>query len=505
MDGHRRTDPFEKFLDGNLNGTGPGIQLKGFRDGLFNLDFLLIDPNSFSDETLKYRFLYLRNLCLVTPDSFEIPQNLPKTERALMFLSFNNIKSALEALDTSFICKVTGTKARTRTGAEINVPVLECINTASQERIPYTAKGYKYENFTVQPLQYDELIYCFIKMIDILRNEDNSTLKKFKLTAYLNRVLMGENTLNIYFLRAFLLIATEIDNSTEKLEKIKNIPIPIDAAIFAHPITFLPDIMIQLGLAYKNRRYHKEAYAFLRPYPLYIERIDCLISLRQSQEAADEIRKFISLLEHSAEREDRFTCCELYIKLAHLCQEPSYFSSAFQIFRCSKPLYLKGLLHFKKGEFDEAIRAFEVALSLSPKDENIRFSYACGLIEIERISEAIKILKELKSENHMNEQVSRNLGYCYYKQDDIENTLLALKPSALNDPNVMSKYFLLSIKNEKIENIRWALLKISSADLIRGGVNYLLINGIMDEGELREILSKNPYINVDEVIIRPTK
>ncbi|ELA41975.1 uncharacterized protein VICG_00992 [Vittaforma corneae ATCC 50505] len=492
-------DQFASFLELNINEACSENHSKIFREGVYKSSFLLTDPDCFSDPIYKCRFLYIRNLCLNRPEPFEICEHLSKFERALMFLSFNNISDALEALDTNFACEVIGAKAKTRTGAEINTSVLECRNTISQTRLEYAADGYTYEDFTVQPLQCVELIYCYIKIVDILRNEDNETLKKFKLKAYLNRVLMTENELNAYFLRAFLVMLAEISNSTEELDKIKNTSVQIDEAMFAYPITFKFDVLIQLGLAYKNRRYFKEAYDCLQPYPLYIEKIDCLIGLRRSEEAAGEIGQFITMIGNSNEREDRLMLCDLYIKLAHLYQDPAYFDRAFQAFRCPKPLHLKGLFYFKRKEYDAAIQAFENALLLTPQDEKVRFSYACGLIEADRISEAIKILKELRSENPTNEQIAKNLGYCYYKLNDIDNTLLSLKRVALSDANSMNQFFILSVKNEKVDNIRWALSKISSVDLLKGGVNYLMANGLMSEAELKEMLETNPYVESVDV------
>lgn len=487
---------FKDFLDWNINQINSENNPKFLREGVYASSFLFSDPDSFGNNTVfKYRFLYIRNLCLKEPIVFTIPENISKYEKSLMFLSFNNISDALKTLNTNFSCEVIGTKARTRTGAIINVPVLSCLNTASNTEFEYTANGYTYDEYKVQPLSYEELIYCYIKIIDILKNEDNDTLKKFKLKAYLNRVLGEENQLNLHFKRAFLIILAEIENSTEELFKIKDLAIPIDEILFLYPITFKFDLLIQLGLAYKNRYYFKEAYECLFPYPYYIERIDCLIGLRKSEEAANEINSYIKMIVEENEEDDKPILCDLYIKLGHLYQDSSYFDLAFQTYRCTKPLHLKGIFYFKRKEYDLANLAFEAALKLTPQDEKIRFSYGCSLIESERINEAIVIFKDLRIENPMDEKISKNLSYCYYKQNDIENTLSSLRRIALADSMAMNNYFMLSIKNEKIENICWALSKISAVELVRGGVNYMI------ENEIREILKSNPYIDINDIFI----
>jgi hypothetical protein len=59
-------------------------------------------------------------------------------------------------LNTKFTCEVIGASAKTRTGAKINFPVLQCYNTSSKEKIEYVADGYTYDDFMVEPLNYEE-------------------------------------------------------------------------------------------------------------------------------------------------------------------------------------------------------------------------------------------------------------------------------------------------------------------------------------------------------------
>ncbi len=212
--------------------------------------------------------------------------------------------------------------------------------------------------------------------------------------AYIDRVLVKENELTLHFLKAFLTIYAEIENMTDELEKISSLPITIDNTLFMYPITFKFDVLIQLGLAFKNKYYYKEAYDYLLPYPFYLEKIECLIGLRKSNEAADEINKFIRLIKDSVDREDRLILCDLNIKLAHLYQNTEYFDEAYRVFNSAKPLYLKGLYYFKNKDYISSIPAFEGALRLTPKDEKIRFSYACALMEVDKISQATDIFKE---------------------------------------------------------------------------------------------------------------
>lgn len=492
-------EEFRQFLEANINQIHTGERSKIFKEGLSHSLFFEAYVNFPYDPQFSSRFMYVRNLCLNNPVPFEVCTQLSKFERALMYLSFNDISSALNVLEIPFSCEVTGTTAHTRVGAEFNAPVLKCTGTVITEQFPYTAEGYTYPDYTIEPLTYPELIYCYIKMVDILRNQDNDTLKKFTLKAYLNRVLEDINQLTPHFHRAFLIIQAEIENLPDKLEKIKDKEIPVDGTIFEYPITFKFDVLIRLGLAYKNRQSYIEAYDCFKNYPLYLERIDCLIGLRDSEKAAIEINSYIALICGSQQREDRMMLCGLYLKLAHLYQNVDYFDRAFEAFRCTKPLYMKGLYYFRIREFESAAVAFDSALELTPEDEKIKYSYACTLIELDRFAEATKILKELKNSDPMNEQISKNLSYCYHKQSDAESMLDTLRLTASGNYKSMQEYFILAIKYGNASHIRWALPRISSSELLRGAVNYLHNNKIMDKDELIEALKTNPHINFQDI------
>jgi hypothetical protein len=97
----------------------------------------------------------------------------------------------------------------------------------------------------------------------------------------------------------------------------------------------------------------------------------------------------------------------------------------------------------------------------------------------------------------MNDQIAKNLSYCYYKQNDIENTLASLKSVALSDSEAMNQFFILSVKNEIIDNIKWALRSITSKSLLKGGINHVLMKGLISKHELLEILKNNPYVDVN--------
>ena len=490
-------EAFLNFIDLNLNHINSDPPSKGNKEGVYNFKILETLLNMPLDPILRSRILYIRNLCLIEPVIFEIPVEIQTIEKSLMLASMELFEEALKTLNTNFYCEIIGSEAKTRTGATVNVGFLNCFNTENIELFEYSYNGLEYPDFKIQKLNHNELIYLFIKIKEILKNEENETLKKFKLNAYLNRVLWPENQLEFPLKCAFLLIDSEINNSTEELTKIveQNHQIPICVNFFDNPITFKFELHVHLGIAYKNKFFYEEAYKYLLPYPLFLEKIDCLISMRKSQEAADEINKMIKRIENSYEREDRMILSGLYIKLAHLYQDPAFFDKAAEAFRNSKPFYLKGLFYFNRKQFDLSSLAFRQALEISPVCEKIRFSFACSLIEIDKLNEAEQILKDLKQENPTDENISKNLSYCYYKLQDIEKSLTSLKSIALTDPNSMSQFFILSVKNSKIENVKWAFANMSSINLIKTGVAYYSTNAEISIPELRSIIEKNRYID----------
>lgn len=488
---------FLNFLQLNLNHSNSDILVKGVREGVFEFSILnqLLDMPL--DPILRARVLYVRNICMSIPTVFEIPLEIQPIERALMLASMDLFELAIQTLNTNFTCKVIGADAKTRTGATINTGVLECSNTENTTLYDFSFDSLDYPDFKVQKLTHLELLYLYIKMKEILKTEDNETLKKFQLKSYLNRALWPGNEPNLSLKIAFLLIDAEINNSTDELLKIieGNKQFSIDYDFFNAPISFRFDINIQLALAFKNKFFYQEAYDLLLPYPLYLEKIDCLIALRKSQEASDEIYKMISRIQNSSEREEKMILSNMYVKLAHLYQNPSFFDLAVQAFRHSKPYHLKGLFYFNKKQFDLAVAAFEQALQISPVCERIRFSYACALIETDKLVEAEQILKLLKLENPTDENISKNLSYCYYKLNDIEKTLVSLKSIALSDPNSMSQYFILSVKNSKLDNVKWAFGNMRSIDLIKSGIAYYSTNNELNIEELKSIVAQNRYVD----------
>jgi len=485
------------FLNINLN----NLKVSETRKSKYKLGVSIPEYLESSGESLdvvsKTRFLYVKNLCLEEPEALEVPACISSNERALMHLSFDNFDVALEALEIPLFCEVIGAEATTRTGSKRNVGVLKTYNTSSQDLFSHDSQGFIFTDFKVEPLNFTEQLFLYIQMMKIYKQEENVTLRDFKLNAYIDRALSKCNPANEALNRAFLVMDSIINNSTEKLEKIKDLEILINENLFEFPIIFKSELLIQLGLAYKDKHFYGEAYHFLLPFPLYLEKIDCLVALKKPEEAVSEILKFIAMIGSPVDRSTSLILAELYIKLGHIYQDPKYYDISARIFMSAKPYNIKGLMHFNRKEYDLAASAFEDALALTPSDEKIRFSYGCTLIELDRISEALEIFQILKLEDPMNDKITKNLSYCYIKAEDVEKALFSLKSVALCDPCSMDNFFILSMKNLKIENIKWAMTKMMSLRMLKGSVAYLSTNNILTIEEMKSLVEKNPYVDFE--------
>lgn len=484
-------DRIKTFLELNLNTVTSSIYDQNIKEGI-NPYCLFDDDN---DSFLDARISYLRNLCLKIPIKFYVPENLPRVQRALMFLSFNDLEGALSSLNGNFNCEVTGASAKMANGSKINILVVQTSNNSNNIFYKYKAQDFECEVFVVQPLNFEEMIFLYIKMMDIFINNDSQDLKKPLVQAYLNRLNFIENESSLSLKRSISMIDSILNNSTKELEELLTQEININEDLFNHPIILKGQMMIQLGSAYKNTFYYDAAYNLLKGFPVYLEKIECLISLRRSQEAVLEINAYIDLLKDSYERGDRIILADLYIKLAHLYNDPSYFDKSGDVFRSSKPFYLKGLFYFKKQEYEDAIIALRIATSITPSDENIRFTYGCTLIEVDRISEAIAVFSRLRQEDPTNDKITKNLSYCYFKMEDIEQSLTSLESLSLMDPGSLNQYLFMALKNTKMDKVKWALTKIRSLEILKGGIAYILTNNLIDLCEVQEIVSNNPHVD----------
>lgn len=491
-------DEFQFFLNQNINNVTPnGNHDNNYKIGLGLIEFLEKYYNFEVNPILFSRYLYIKNLCLTEPVAFYVPGVLNSCEKALMYASFYDFERALASLQTGFSCEVIGTEAKTRTGSMKNVDVLKTYNNTYNQLLEYDSLGYSYSNFRVEPLTLEEQVFLYIKMLDILKNEENATLRKFRLNAYIQRAIYSKNSKNDSLLRAFYLLDSIVNNTTKEIENIKDNIICIDESIFKFPIVFKCELLIQLGLAYKNTFYYSDAYRTLQIFPMYFEKIDCLIVLNRAEDAVREITEYIERIGMPKSREESMILSELNIKLGHLYQNPEFFDKAASIFLSSRPYQIKGLMFYKMKDYEKAALSLEQALAINPQNEELRFTYGCILIDLGRIAESLKIFKALKEEDPKNEKVSKILSCCYMKMNDIENTLNELKSVAFNDIPSMNKLFITAVQNGKVKHIKWALSKMSNISVLKSGIAYLYETNILTLDEMKILVKSNTHVDKD--------
>lgn len=495
---------FVKFLEINLNETPqalaseerdssyqPGILAFGL---LASIDFAAVDPS------FHPRLFYVRNLILKNPTLFNVPLELPAAERALMFLSFNNYRSALAALGLPLQFEFSGAKATSRAGASTTIVVAKLSNTQSREYFDFHTEQYRFPDFRVSPLTHLELLFLYIKLKQLAATEDNATLLKPQIRSILDRALFPSNAFDLPMRRAFHTLQTEYTDLTVETENLLASVLPVNPSLFCSPIVFKSQMEIQIGLAFMRKLDFAAAYSLLQKYPLYNERIECLIVMKKSAEAVADITNYVNRVGVPQNKDDQILLSNLYIKLGHLCQETSYFDRAATIFQSVKPLKIKGLWFFNKQQYKDALHAFEKALKLTPCDEEIRYLCACTLMALERFSEATKILKLLKLENPQNENISKSLSFSYYKLQDVENSLSTLRSIALQDHPSMKQYIYLSIRHNLTGNVVWGLERVNFDIALREVANYLIQSEVLSEMELRAILEKNPNISAEDIV-----
>jgi len=464
---------------------------------------------STSDPLCMARFNYIKNLAVTEPKQFTVPDEIQSHEKALMYLSFQDFARAKLALRTPLRLEIIGATARGRTGSAANKLVAKLSNTHNVDEHPLEVDNYKFETFKIQPLTYDELLYIYIHILEIQKNEDNRTLRDSRVLAILERALCEINypiedvrLKNIQ--NTFRFLHSELANSAKEIEKILAGDLSLS---WDSPILFRGQLEIQLARAYKAQFDGKEAYNLLRPYPLFNEKIDCLIASKQTEPAITEIESYINYILSSAasdrqnglDREKKMIISDLYIKMAHLTGDLTHFDEAAKYFRTAKLHYAKAILLSKGNSNLEAMCEACLALDLSPDDADIGFFIGCLSMKEENYHRAIDMFKILKARDPTNENVSKNLSYCHYKLNEVDQTLSSLRDVALRDPAAMKNYLYLSARHERIENVDWVLRRIGNDRVLSDVINYLALAGKMKIEDIKAALEDNPNIDAEEI------
>ena len=145
--------------------------------------------------------------------------------------------------------------------------------------------------------------------------------------------------------------------------------------------------------------------------------------------------------------------------------------------------FFLGSCHLSMKEPNEALKYFEQALELSPKDEDIAGIYSYTgvcLRDLGRYRQAIKVLEEAEQYDSTRTDIYNLMGFCYFKLKEhgkaIEcfNKVLALDPnSAIDYANIASNYRDMGKKDLALKYYEFALQLDPSIEFARDNLKRL--------------------------------
>ena len=125
-----------------------------------------------------------------------------------------------------------------------------------------------------------------------------------------------------------------------------------------------------------------------------------------------------------------------------------------------KALFYKGIINFKKLEYDKALNDFKNALTINPKNHIVLMNIGISYYRLGENLEAIKYIKESIRLNNKNELAFYNLAVIYEDEDDLDLALDAYD-------NVIS---LNPKHHDALHGI--AQIQLTNLDYINGFKNY---------------------------------
>jgi ribosomal protein S12 methylthiotransferase accessory factor len=146
-----------------------------------------------------------------------------------------------------------------------------------------------------------------------------------------------------------------------------------------------------------------------------------------------------------------------------------------------------GSSYLALGEATAALRLFEEALDLEPKEEDIPSIYSyIGLClrDLEQYREAISIFEKAEKYDRERTDIYNLMGFCYYKLKEHEKAIhcfrrvLELDPSsAIDYANIASNYREMGNKEKAIRYYRFALELDPSIGFARESLSKLEKSG----------------------------
>lgn len=286
-----------------------------------------------------------------------------------------------------------------------------------------------------------------------------------------------------------------VTDTYEGLEKaLINIK-PINLEIcMKFPIVLRRDLEHQLASVYTKYGYYEKALNSWNKLRNTFKEINCLISLKNNEEAVFLIKSQLDKLKECDTFNKKILYCDYSVKLGWILEDPTWFDKGYYIYRRFEPLEHKARYYFKKEDFLNSKLAYEETLKIVPQNEKILYAYASVKIKLGEYLECKDLFLKLLEMDKRNADYARNLALCYYHEEELESCMKILKKNALGDASSMEFYFKLAIKNKRKEEILWCISRISEFRYIEYFIKYFVTEKIISLEEAIESKNKNPHI-----------
>lgn len=152
-----------------------------------------------------------------------------------------------------------------------------------------------------------------------------------------------------------------------------------------------------------------EQFKKLRMWP---EAVECLICAERNVEAEDMVKDLIE-----KQPSPRLWCC-----LGDIVKDPAHYEKAWELSnrRFARAQRALGKYYFDKKQLDKAVESFKLALDINPMFEGIWFTLGVGLMQLERMEEAMIAFSRVLSINDEDGQAWANLAAVHLHQDRVK-------------------------------------------------------------------------------------
>ncbi|ORD94745.1 hypothetical protein ECANGB1_39 [Enterospora canceri] len=505
------------YRDNEMSQYKTGVKLQGLIEEVNNELEMNYSENM---SELFVQFKTIRNILLIKPEEcMNVCLNkLNLHKRMNYMISCENYDGIAVEL-SNIVFRVHGADAYTSVGAKHIIDVVSIQQNVGNNQLQESRKMKKYKQKDYSEVTHEipeeltvsEYYYLVARMKHVAKYEDNDVIRK---TAINTICLFMLNYLE-YDIRPFY-IEYAHENQRELVDSFN--PSSIKAVDF-----FKVDLVYAKGIALMKGFEWEFAYdKCFKFYKFRNERIKCLTALGKKKELEQELREYMIhilkqenihitindiLLDLSGcaftgfSKTNAMRLSDVIVKLGHLYQNVAFYDLASKIFRSFKPLQAKCLFYFQTGHFDKCASECLKLLKMNPELYDVQFNYGCCLMELNKYNEAAKVFKKLRDEDQMNVNVVKNLSHCYYKMNDLEKTLLNLKGISRHDMGALKEYLLISLKNNYIDNVKWALKRIKIDKMIEEALFYIISNNIISRNDILDILRENPYCDMNQIRI----